>query len=70
MGGGEEEHVKIVHMGKGKPWSVATCNLVHDFDHLLEEMSHEALVWRLGCPIDRFSQGRGSLLVLCLPSQV
>lgn len=35
-GRGEEEHVKIVHMGKGKPPSVAVCSLVHDFDHLLE----------------------------------
>lgn len=34
MGGGEE-HVKIFHMGKRKPWGVAICNL-HDYDHFLE----------------------------------
>lgn len=30
-GKGGEEHVKIIHMGKGK-----SCNPIHDFDHLLE----------------------------------
>lgn len=38
-GKGGEEHVKIIHMGKGKSWSVAiepSCNPIHDFDHLLE----------------------------------
>lgn len=33
------EHVKIIHMGKGKSWSVAiepSCNPIHDFDNLLE----------------------------------
>lgn len=44
-GRGEKEHVKIVHMGKQKPWSVAICNL-HDYDHLLER-SAMALAWRL-----------------------
>lgn len=37
--GEEEGYVKIIHMGKGKSWSVAvnpSCNPIHDFDHLLE----------------------------------
>jgi hypothetical protein len=46
VGEGEEEHIKIIHMGKGRSWSVAvkpSCNPIHDFDHLLERRGAKRL---------------------------
>lgn len=73
--GGEEEHVKIVDMGKGKSWSVAvkpSCSPIHDVDHLLERRGPMRLEPRglAVPPTGRLLHGRGSQLGPCLPSQV
>lgn len=53
-GEGDEEHIKVVHMGKGKSWSVVSVNLFMILTIWLERSAMRPKLGGLALPLTGF----------------